>query len=65
MFMIHLANSHNIGETHPCRIDGKPTTITLRDARTLVIGGNDAREIVHKITPPGSDLTTYICADAD
>ena len=65
MFTISLPTNYKVGDTRDCRVDGNPTTVTWRDKDTLVIGDNDARQIVDILQMPGRNLNTFICADKD
>src|SRR5437870_1164716 len=70
MLIISMPITYKMGDTAPARVDGKWTTLTWRDARTLVVGETDARRIldVHEtfgVDQDGSPcrLLTFIAGD--
>jgi hypothetical protein len=64
MFSMTMPKTFKIGDTEPVRINGKPATLTWRDAGTLVINGTDARRIL-RCVPFTDDLIDFICSDGD
>jgi hypothetical protein len=64
MFTISLPDTHNVGDTMDCRINGSPAKLTWRDKDTLVIGENDARKIL-MIQPGDNGLNMFVCTDKE
>jgi hypothetical protein len=61
MFLMTMPTTFAIGATAPVTINGQDTTLTWRDATTLVIGGTDARRILDVRDDDG--LRLFICGD--
>jgi hypothetical protein len=64
MFAVSMPLDFKIGETRSCSINGKPATLTWRDATHLVICDTDVREILalHRDTDAGR--LRFHCGDA-
>ena len=63
MFSISMPESFKVGDTEACCINGKPAQLTWRSRDTLVIGADDARQIVKTHVEDG--LRCFVCGDAD
>lgn len=65
MFTMTMSTTFAIGATEPVRIHQNgttlETTLTWRDAQTLVIGGTDRRRILH--TSEANGLRQFVCND--
>jgi hypothetical protein len=61
VFIITMPKTFAVGETAECRINRKPTRVTWRDERTLVIEPGDSRRIKEKVA--NGDLVTFVCGD--
>lgn len=67
MFIMTMARTFTLGDRAEVLINGEPSTLTYRDARTLVINDHDERRILFTdegIDGAGREVQTFTCGDA-
>jgi hypothetical protein len=61
MFVLTMDAGFKVGDTREVRVNGDPTSVTWSGENTIVLGADDARQIL--MTNRSGSQVTFICSD--